>query len=197
MQNKSRLAIVLIAAMLGLAFFVSSQKSSGLRFSVKGDTAILNGGTDSRSYSEMKSFLNENPDIRHLILRDMPGTTDAMTNLKIARMIRKRGLTTHLERRSRIASGAVDLFISGARRTMECGAKIGVHSWSIDGRIGPKRMGADYNQPVHEQFLADMGIDPSFYVFTRESAEPETIYFMKYLEIEQYGLLTQSAGCDL
>lgn len=197
MQNKTRIAIGLMAVMFALAVWISSQKTSELRFSVKGDTAIVNGGTDSRSYSEMKTFLNNNPDVRHLILRDMPGTTDAMTNLKIARMIRKRGITTHLQRRSRIASGAVDLFISGARRTMECGARIGVHSWSVDGRIGPKRMGADYNQPVHEEFLADMGIDPAFYVFTRDASEPENIYIMKYAEIEEYGLLTEPAGCEL
>ncbi len=196
MQNKTRIALAMMALMFGVAVWIGSQKTSGLRFSVKGNTAILDGGTDSRSFTEMKTFLNDNPEVEHLILRNMPGTTDAMTNLKIARMIRKRGLSTHLQKRSRIASGAVDLFISGVRRTMECGAKIGVHSWSVDGRIGPKLMGADYNQPVHEEFLSDMGIDPAFYVFTREASEPESIYIMKYSEIEQYGLLTQSAGCE-
>ncbi len=197
MQNKTQIALVMMAVMFGVAVWIGTQKPSGLRFSVKGDTAVVDGGTDSRSLTEMKTFLNDNPGVRHLVLRNMPGTSDAMTNLKIARLIRERGLTTHLQKRSRIASGAVDLFISGVERTMECGAKIGVHSWSVDGRIGPKRMGADYNQPVHEDFLSDMGIDPAFYVFTREAAEPETIYIMKYPEIVEYGLLTQSAGCDL
>lgn len=162
---------------------------------VSGSTAYVDGGTDSSSYSEMKSFLDDNAQVQHLILRRMPGTTDSLTNLRIARLIRKRGLTTHLEKRSRIASGAVDLFISGARRTMECGAMIGVHSWSIDGIIGPKDMGVDHNQSVHEDFLDDMGIDPDFYVFTREAAEPENIYYMNYDEIERFGLLTTPAGC--
>lgn len=196
MQNKTRMAFLLLGVMIFVAIFMAQGKTSGLRFDVKGDTAYLNGGTDQRSYGEMKRFLDDNPEVRHLVLRRMPGTTDSMTNMRIARLIRKRGLTTHLEKRSRIASGAVDLFISGVKRTMECGAMIGVHSWSYEGNIGPKDIGRDVNQPIHEKFLNDMEIDPSFYVFTREAAEPDNIYYMTYSEIERFGLLTQSAGCD-
>lgn len=195
MQNKSRLALAMIAIMFVAAIFIGSRKTSGLRFDVKGTTAYVNGGTNSKSYGEMKAFLDENPQVDRLVLQYMPGTVDSMTNMRMSRLVRDRGLDTHLERRSMIASGAVDLFLSGVERTMDCGAMIGVHSWSIDGHIGPKDMGADYNQPVHEKYLLDMGIDPRFYVFTREAAEPESIYYMKEKEIRKFGLLTESAGC--
>lgn len=194
-QNKTRIAFGLVGIMIFLAFYWAEKSDGTLSFRVKGDTAYVYGGTNSTSYGVTKDFLNENPDVQHLVLRIMPGTEDAETNLRIARLIRERGLTTHLERRSRIASGAVDLFIAGSKRTMECGALIGVHSWSFDGKIGPKDIGVDRNQSLHEGFLDDMGIDTAFYVFTREAAPPEDIYFMQYGEIERFGLLTEPAGC--
>jgi len=196
MQNKTRIAFGLVGLMVFATIYVAQGKPGTLQFTVNGETAYVSGVTKQRSYYEMKRFLNDNPEVQRLVLKDMPGTHDSLTNLSIARMIRNRGLATHLERDSYIASGAVDLFISGAERTMECGAFIGVHSWSFNGEIGPNDMGKDYHQSLHETFLRDMGVDPRFYVFTREAAEPEEIYYMKYSEIERFGLLTQDAGCS-
>ena len=84
---------------------------------------------------------------------------------------------------------------------MECGAIIGVHSWSISGaretiRISPQDMGADQFQKHHEDFLRDMGIDPAFYAFTRAAAEPEHIHYMSMDEIRRFDLLTQYPECN-
>jgi len=62
------------------------------------------------------------------------------------------------------------------------------------GTISPKTMGVDRRQKYHEKFLRDMGIDPSFYVFTREAAEPSQLHYMTEEEIERFGLLTED-GC--
>ena len=172
-----------------------------LKLTVRGDIAYGNGGTDGWSRRDVNQALDENPQVSTLILKLMPGTKDSATNLKLARDIRKRGLNTHLESNSFIASGAVDLFLAGVERTMECGALIGVHSWSISGaretiRISPQDMGADQFQKHHEAFLRDMGIDPAFYAFTRAAAEPEKLHYMSMDEIKRYGLLTQLPDCD-
>ena len=128
----------------------------------------------------------------------MPGTKNADMNIRIAREIRKRGLKTHLPKNGFIASGAVDLFLAGTQRTMDCGGMIGVHSWGLTGdrtgRISPKTIGVDRRQKFHEKFLRDMGIDPAFYVFTREAAEPNDLHFMSAEEISRFGLLTE-VGC--
>ncbi len=197
MQNKLRIAIGLSVVLLFLGFYLGEKEPDTLSFDIKGDTAYVNGGTNSVSYKTMKTFLNDNPDVQHFVLQNMPGTKDSRTNLDVARLIRKRGITTHLESRSYIASGAVDLFLAGAKRTMECGAMIGVHSWSFDGDIGPNDIGRDDQKWAHEKFLTDMGIDPSFYVFTRAAAAPDEIHIMRYPEIERYGLLTEPANCSL
>ena len=197
MQNKVRLAFLLIVIGGAAAIYQSKRAGDGsIRFKVDGNTAYGYGTTMPNSYGHVKAFLDDNPQLEHLVLRRMPGTKDSHTNLRIARMIRARGLTTHLERRSAIASGAVDLFIAGRERTLECGALIGVHSWSIGKFISPKDMGRDDSRALHEKFLADMGVDPKFYVFTREAAEPENMHYMTLEEIDRFGLTTEAPKCD-
>ena len=103
--------IVLILLLIGaaVAIYQITRPSVGdLRFRVEGQTAYVNGGTNSRSFGTAKRFFEDNPHVRHLVLQRMPGTSDADTNLRIARDIRRRGLTTHLQKNSYNASGAVD-----------------------------------------------------------------------------------------
>ena len=144
--------------------------------------------------------MREHPQVDTLVFKKMPGTKDADMNLRLARDIRRRGLNTHVEKNSMIASGAVDLFLAGKRRTMECGALIGVHSWSVSGsrstiRISPTDMGVDRRQKIQENFLRDMGIDPTFYAFTRAAAEPEKVHFLSMDEIRRFDLLTDYPDC--
>ena len=168
-----------------------------LKFRAVDNMAYGNGNTNGMSVAMVRDFLDENPQVDTLVMGKMPGTKDADMNTRIAREIRARGLKTHLPKNGFIASGAVDLFIAGTERTMECGGMIGVHSWGITGdrtgTISPKTMGVDRRQKFHEKFLSDMGIDPAFYVFTREAAEPSQLHFMSPEEIERWGLLTEES----
>ena len=190
-------ALLLIGACVAV-YNVTRPGHGTIRFTVDGQTAYVYGGTDSTSYGVTKRFLDENPQINHLVLKRMPGTVDADTNLRIARMIRERGLTTHVERNSYIASGAVDLFLSGRERTMDCGAKIGVHSWSYHsqnniGVFSPKNLGSDRRQGIQEKFLREMGIDPRFYAFTRDAADADEIYILLPKDLARFDLLTEGS----
>jgi len=171
-----------------------------LKFKVKDSRAYGYGFTDDRSVGVVSKLLKENPQVNTLVLKKMSGTRDGDRNIILARDIRKRRLNTHLEKNSVIASGAVDLFLAGETRTMECGALIGVHSWSIGGaretiRVSPGDMGADYRQKYHEDFLRDMGIDPAFYAYTRAAAEPEDIHYMSVEDINRFGLTSEPLDC--
>lgn len=172
-----------------------------LQFSVNETRAYGNGYTDDRSVGVVRKLLKKHPQVNTLVLQRMSGTRDSARNIILARDIRKRGLNTHLQENSRIASGAVDLFLAGKTRTMECGALIGVHSWSIGGagknpRFSPGDIGYDRSQKYHEKFLRDMGIDPAFYVFTREAAEPEKLHYLSVEEINRFGLTSEPLECD-
>ena len=190
--------IVLILLLIGAAVAVYQVTRPGygqIRFEVQGQTAYVNGGTNSKSYGVVKAFLDDNPQVNHLVLERMPGTKDADTNLHIARLLRKRGLSTHVTKDSYIVSGTVDLFLAGVERTMDCGGLIGVHSWSYTGRNGigvfsPKNIGYDQRRKLQEHFLKEMGIDPAFYEFTRDAADADEIYILEEDDLRQYDILT-------
>ena len=201
MKTQQIITGVLLAIGAAVAISRAMQPDLGLlEFTVKDDRAYGNGYTDDRSIAIVRDLVKEHPQVDTLVLKRMSGTRDSARNILIARDIRKNRLNTHLEKNSIIASGAVDLFLSGETRTMECGALIGVHSWSITGRmdhirISPKDMGYDRSQKYHEKFLTDMGIDPAFYAFTRAAAEPEDMHYMSVEEINRFGLTSEPLDC--
>ena len=201
MKTQQIITGVLLAVVAIVAIRGAMKPDLGLlKFKVKDNLAYGYGYTDDRSVSVVRKLLKENPLIDTLVLKRMSGTRNSASNIVLARDIRKHGLNTHLEANSIIASGAVDLFISGKRRTMECGALIGVHSWSIGGRgrerISPGDIGYDRSQKYHEDFLRDMGIDPAFYAYTRAAAEPEDIHYMSVEDINRFGLTSEPLECS-
>ncbi len=186
---------IVIAAFIFTAIQRGDPSEGLLEFHADGNVAFGYGTTDQSSLGTTKRFLNQHPEVDTLVLHAMPGTVDSDINIRLARMIRKRGLKTHLLADSYIASGAVDLFIAGTERTMECGARIGVHAWRSGLGYNPRDVGWDENRRYHENFLRDMGINPAFYVFTREAAPPESIHILTMDEIKRFGILTSPLNC--
>jgi len=198
MRTQQIITAILFSIGAAVAVYTATRPDYGLlKFSVRGTTAYGNGSTNGSSVSQVGRFLDNNPAVDKLVFKWMSGTSDADRNLIIARKIRNRDLHTHLTSGSFIASGAVDLFLAGTTRTMECGARIGVHSWSSgDGIYHPAAIGHDPRQKTQEKFLKDMDIDPSFYVFTRDAALPDDLHILTNAEIEKFGLLTEPVKCE-
>lgn len=201
MTRNTLIAFILVGIGMAVAIYKAAQPNVGLlKFKVKDNLAYGYGYTDARSVHQVSQFLDENPHVDTLVLGKISGTHDADMNIRLARHIRKLGLNTHLQKGSYIASGGVDLFLAGVERTMDCGAFIGVHAWSIGGardtiRISPNDIGWDDRQKYHEKFLRDMGIDPGFYAFTRAAAEPEDLHYLTADEIKRFGILTEALEC--
>ena len=191
--------ILVIAVMLiiGVLTFRDMTKPyvHDLTFETQGRQAIVRGTTDSRSHNLVKNFVRENPDVKTLILQSMPGTQDMDTNRRVVMDIRAAGLATHVPADGRIASGAVDWFISGSPRTIECGAMIGVHSWgSKTGERGDKTF-YDAQLRTQRHFLSRMSVDPDFYEFTRNAAGPDDIHWLTVDEMLRYRLIDKDPGC--
>ena len=166
-----------------------------IEFIVQGGDAIVIGGTDSYSYNVIDDFVSENPDVKRLILLAMPGTKDVVTNTRLVRDIRRAGLATHVPSNGRIASGAVDWFIAGSPRTIDCGAMIGVHSWGSPlGARGDQTV-YDPHWIMQQDFLSDMGVDPDFYEFTRSAAGPDDIHWLSVDEMLRFGLIDTKPDC--
>ena len=183
--------LIVVAMFVWEGFQPPSLASGRFTLVVDGSTAHAYGTTDTKSFDDVRRVLAEHPQIDTIVLRDVPGTKDMFTNTRIARMIRARGIDTHLTRSSRIASGGVDLFLSGEERTMECGARIGVHSWKNTDGDTPKSLGFDPALPYMQEFHAEIGVDPGFYPFARDASPHEFIYQLRPEDIERFELLSE------
>lgn len=192
--------IVVIAVLLIGGFVavkdLTKPRPPTVQYAIEGDRAVMFGTTDGWSGNVIRDLMRDNPQVKTLILQAMPGTQDMVTNTRIARDIRRAGLSTHVPSDGRIASGAVDWFAAGVTRTVECGAMIGVHSWGnkVGGR-GDQSL-YDPQSLMQRDFLKDMGVDPDFYQFTRAAAGPDDIYWMDVDEMLRFGLVTADPECE-
>ena len=133
--------------------------------------AALTGVTDSRSPAQFAALLRDHPGVRTIEMIECPGTEDDLANLRLGRMIRARGIATHVPDGGSVRSGGVELFLAGARRLADPGAEFAVHSWQDDsGREpGDYAAGAPENRRYID-YYREMGMSPieaeAFYAMT-------------------------------
>ena len=188
------LALIAVAAILLIALLTRQGVSPGLSFRVDGTTAFVNGTTTGHDMGAVRDLLKEHPQVEHLVFETMPGTRDMTSNYRLARSIRRAGLSTEVTPDSRIASGAVDLFLAGTRRTVACGAMIGVHSWGSLGYDSGDVVW-DQHRSMSRAFLSDMGVDPDFYDFRNRAAGAESIHWLSDAEVARWGVATEPRDC--
>lgn len=160
-----------------------------------GENLRLSGGLGTRTYNQVFDLMKNHPQVSTIVEGNISGSIHDDINMQTGRLIRKSGLSTHLLSTSDIASGAVDLFCSGNRRTMEDGAAFGVHSWS-DTEEGIEAGSLPVDSPLHNAQIAYFNemlgepIGKDFYFFTINAAPADDIYYMSRSEIESFGILT-------
>lgn len=123
--------------------------------------AALVDVTDTPSPAQFAAMLAAFPNIRTLELVECPGTLDDRANLKVGRMIRKKGIATHVPAGGSVRSGGVELFLAGARRMAEPGAEFAVHSWEDENGRQAKDFAA--NAPENRLYITyyvEMGMTP-------------------------------------
>lgn len=130
--------------------------------------AALVDATDGATPQQFEAMLRDHPGIATLELIECPGTDDDVANLALGRMIRARGIATHVPATGSVRSGAVELFLAGARRSADDGAEFAVHAWrDSDGREpGDYPASSPYNRSYVE-YYAEMGV-----------AQPQAFYDM-------------------
>lgn len=121
--------------------------------------AALVGATDAGSPQAFAAMIAKFPGLEVIEFVDAPGTTHDLANLRLGRAIRAAGLATHVPAGGSARSGAVELFLAGARRTVDPGALFAVHSW----RDQRGREPADFAPEAPENrlyldYYADMGM---------------------------------------
>lgn len=181
-----RNVLILSTTALTLGSCVIFQKP---KFEIIDDQSVeIRATLGKKFHKRFLKFSEQNPKIKELYLMEIPGSINDEWNTKTCVYIHKNGMNTHLKSNSMIASGGVDLFISGNKRTIEEGAKIGVHSWR-----DLKKDGSDYPRDAEEHqlfidFFEVIDFDTSFYWYTLEAAPGNDIHWMSNEEINKYQL---------
>jgi hypothetical protein len=143
--------------------------------------AALVGITDENSPSWFAMMLRDYPAIATLELVECPGTLDDRANLRVGRMIREYGIATHVPANGSVRSGAVELFIAGAHRAIDDGARFAVHAWLDDAGRQPGEYAAA--APENRKYLAyyrDMGMSAedaaAFYAMTNSVPNEQALW---------------------
>lgn len=136
--------------------------------------AALLGITDDRSPAQFAAMLRDYPGIATLEMIECPGTFDDIANLQLGRMIRAAGIATRVPRGGSVRSGAVELFLAGANRTIEDGASFAVHAWEDDSGLQANDYPA--SAPENRKYIAyyrEMGMSAqqaqAFYAMTNSA----------------------------
>jgi len=116
-----------------------------------GYRAALLDETDAASPAQFAALLRDHPGIAVLEMIECPGTEDDLANLRLGRMIRARGIVTHVPAGGSVRSGGVELFLAGARRLADPGAEFAVHSWIDDTGMEPDDYAA--NAPENRRYV--------------------------------------------
>ncbi len=136
-----------------------------------GHRAALVDVTTSNAPAQFTAMMRAYPGISQLELIECPGTEDDRANLRLGRMIRARGIITHIPDGGSVRSGGVELFLAGALRMADPGAEFAVHSWADE----TGREARDYpaNAPENLAYLTyyrEMGLSEAqakaFYAMT-------------------------------
>ncbi len=185
---------LLSLAIIIISFSITGCRLSGLgrpaSFTPLGQVLIMKGVINIGTPGALRRALKRNPGIRTSVMLDVPGSINDSANIRAARLVRQKGLSTYIPYNGYIASGGTDFFMAGITRTMEHGAQIGVHSWRSNlhsGRSLPR------NHPDHNDFLSYfsyININPDFYWFTLRAAPHHQLHIMSYGELRRFRVVT-------
>ena len=133
--------------------------------------AALVGPTDERSPAAFLAMLAAHPAIGTLEMVECPGTEDDRANLRLGRLIRQRGLATHVPAGGSVRSGAVELYLAGVHHQAEAGAEFAVHAWADeDGREATDYPATAPENRAYLVYYRDMGMTEAeaaaFYAMT-------------------------------
>ena len=154
-------------------------------------TVYMNGVIGADTLAVMQTLFSTYPQIKTLVMQNVPGSMDDDINLLASMEIRNRGINTHIPADGMVASGGTDMFLAGVKRTIATGAKIGVHSWDD----GSGKVALDYPREhqahvIYLDYYNAIGITTDFYWYTLEAAPAESNHWMTAEEMVLYGVLT-------
>lgn len=187
---RSFLFILLLGSLAACGAFGDNYEAA--TYTVEGDQAFMSGVIDGTTPERVQNLIDDHPEVKTIVMQQVDGSADDEANVEAARLVRKHDLNTYLLSDGEIASGGVDFFLAGNQRSIETGARLGVHSWAAgDGTTGADVPKDDPQHALYLDYYAEMGIPADFYWYTLSAAPAEDIHWMTADEIERYGFVTE------
>ena len=128
MKNRYLVSFLVSAALLlascETAAILALNRAKVTDLKVEGDKLYVMDLLNSKTFGQMQEIISANPQVDTLVFTAMPGSIDDEVTFKMGRWIRSKELNTHLTAQSVIASGAVDLFVSGSNGPWKMGQKL-------------------------------------------------------------------------
>ena len=173
-----------------LVFNSSLIEAGNSTVEVVADKAFINGDLGTMTYVQINDLIQNNPEVKTLVLQQISGSINDAINMHTGRLIRSAQLTTFVPANGDVNSGGVDLFAAGFERKYEQGAKLGVHSWCcVDGKPADK-LSKDHSahgaQLTYFREILGKELGPEFYFFTLDASPFESVHVMSQAELAQY-----------
>jgi len=170
---------------------ISGIGSSSIK--IKNNQAYLNGNLGTITYRQIKNLITKHPEVKTIVLEDVPGSLNDAVNMHTGRLINEARLTTKVPYYGMAASGGVDFFCAGKTRIIEKGAKLGIHSWSAGsfeaGDLPKDHPAHQYQIAYYKMCLGEKGED--FYFHTLEVAKAGDIHWMSKDEMQKWNVTTE------
>ncbi|CAL2102352.1 Alpha/beta hydrolase [Tenacibaculum sp. 190130A14a] len=186
---------VLVASCSSNDELVNTQKTFGIfRVLDDGKTVEMNGTINSSSLVNFNKLFTRYSEINKINIKNCDGSSDDRVNLQLSKRVFDLNIEIHLLENAEIASGGVDFFLAGKKRTRDIGTKIGVHSWSDGTNEATDFPEGHANHLPYINYYKSIGFSDAdakaFYYFTINAAKARDIHWMTEAEILKYKMLT-------
>ena len=91
-------ALLVSLAGCGIITSVAMNSVETTKFTVSGNSLIMNGEINSQTYDQFTEIMAKNPQIKVLVEQNVPGSMDDDTMIKLAYKVRALGLDTYAKR---------------------------------------------------------------------------------------------------
>ena len=199
-MTRSTIIKPLTVIFLLLCFFAcgdddnATPKTSFGVFKVIDDSTVeMNGEIGSSTLNDFNELIVLYPNISKINIKEVPGSGDDAVNLQVSAKVHQQNIATHLMDNGLIASGGVDFFLAGIKRTRANNTKIGVHSWAGDNVTATDFPVGHANHLPYINYYKSIGFADAdakaFYYFTINAAAANDIHWMTEEEIIKYKML--------
>ncbi|WP_420602756.1 hypothetical protein [Flagellimonas sp.] len=173
----------------------SSKRQFGIFKVLDDDTIEMNGTIGSSSLKDFNRLYAKHPTVKTINIKNCDGSSDDTVNLLLSKRVHDLSLNIHILDNGTIASGGVDFFLAGKKRTRGKNTKIGVHSWSDGTNEATNFPVGHTNHLPYINYYKSIGFTQKqaedFYYFTINAASAANIHWMTNEEIAKYGIIKE------